>query len=357
VSLRFSGALFLAWTVTVGCQRGEEISTYTTPRQGPPRPPIDYAAFARQLDHTLAAILPQGDRAWFFKLAGPAPAIDRRRADFLQFLTTVSPAKSPADPPTWQLPEGWQEKPSTSEFIATVLVMPDEEGPLELSVSSLGLTGDWQDFVTKNVNRWLGQLKQEPLDDATIDKLTQRVATAAGPATLIELAGIMQKSSGANPHAGMAAASPAKKPAGSELVYETPAGWQPGRTTAMRSAAFLIVDGDRQAETTVIALPADAGSQVTDVTANVQRWAGQVGLASLEPAALEKLVEPVTIDGVEGSYVALLGPEDGEHPTGVLAAMVQRDDMVWFFKLTGDRKLAESQQESFRGFLATVKFQ
>jgi hypothetical protein len=37
--------------------------------------------------------------------------------------------------------------------------------------------------------------------------------------------------------------------------------------------------------------------------------------------------------------------------------MVQRDDTVWFFKLTGDRKLAESQQETFRGFLATVKFQ
>ncbi len=347
---RISSTLVLALSAAIGCQRGEEISTHRTPRQEPPRQAIDHAAFAQQLDHTLAAILPQGNRAWFFKLTGPATAIDRRRADFLQFLTTVASAESTDGPPTWQLPEGWQEKAPTSEFITTVLVLPDEDGPLELSVSSLECSGDWQDFVVKNVNRLLGQLSQGPLDAATIGKLTQQVATAAGPATLIELAGILQQSPRANPHG---AALVAKPRAEAPLVYETPAGWQPGRSSAMLTAAFAIVDGNQQAEATIIALPVSGGPQITDVAANVQRWAGQVGLADL---AVAEVVEKTTIDGAEGSYVALLGPEDGERPAGVLAAMLLRDDKVWFFKLIGDRSLVESQQDAFRDFLASVKF-
>lgn len=357
VNRRILSLSVLLLSATIGCQRSEEISTYTTQRQESPRQPIDYAAFAQQLDHTLAAILPQGKRAWFFKLAGPKPAIDRRRADFLNFLTTVSPAETPAGVPTWQLPEGWEEKPPTSEFITTVLVVPDDDGPLELSVSSLERSGDWQDFVARNVNRWLRQLSQGPLDAATIDKLTQQVATGAGPATLIELAGMRQKSPQANPHL---AAVPVAKPQAeapktqAPLVFDTPAGWQPGRTSTMRTAAFSIVDGDGQAEATVIALPAAAGSQITDVDANVQRWAGQVGLADL---VVGDVVEKTTIDGIEGSYVALLGPEDDQRPAGLLAAMVERDGKVWFFKLTGDRSLVELQQDAFRDFLASVRFQ
>lgn len=347
--------LALALSSVLGCQRGDEISTYTTLRTEPSRESINYAAFAKQLDHTLAAILPQGSRAWFFKLAGPAPVIERRRGDFLEFLKTVAPAESGEDSPQWELPEGWEEKEPTSEFITTVLVVPDEAGPLELSVSSLELSADWQDFVTKNVNRWLGQLSQGPLDGATIARLAQQVSTPAGPATVIELAGVLQTSPHGNPHAGMATAPPTAKPrANGAIAYEVPEGWQPGRTSAMRTAAFAIADGPRQAEVTVIPLPATAGPQITDVDANVQRWAGQVGLADIH---VDDLVENTTVDGAEGSYVALLGPEDAERPVGLVAAMVERDGNVWFFKLTGDRSLVESQQNAFREFLDSVRFQ
>jgi hypothetical protein len=353
-------ALGLALVTTAGCQRGEEISTYTTPRQQPPRPPIDYAAFSQQLDRTLAAILPQGQRAWFFKLAAPAPVMDRHRIDFIEFLKTLTAAESDNEPPAWKLPEGWKEREATSEFITTVLTLPDEDGPVELSVSSLELSGEWQDFLTKNVNRWLGQLSQGPLDAATIAQLAQPVSTPAGRATVSELAGVNQKAHGANPHAamtnphaGMTTSSPLEPQASSELKYETPKDWQPGRTSAMRAAAFDIVDGEHKAEVTVIALPTSAGPQITDVDANVQRWAGQVGLANLTVA---DAVEQVAIDGAEGTYVALLGPEDGEQPTGLLAAMVERDGQVWFFKLFGDRSLVESQERTFREFLASVRF-
>ncbi len=125
----------------------------------------------------------------------------------------------------------------------------------------------------------------------------------------------------------------------------------------MRKAAFNVVDGDQRAEVTVIDFSVAGGAQITDVAANVQRWARQVGLTGLDDAALAKLLQETTIDGATGSYVALLGPEDTERPVGMLAAMVVTDEKVWFFKLFGDRSLVEKQQDAFERFLNSVRFQ
>ena len=381
MSSKFSNVLILSLSlalllsISVGCQRREGVSTYTTKHESASRSPTDFPALARQLDHTLVAILPQGDRAWFFKMAGPAPAVERRREDFLAFLKTVAPAATAGAPPTWQLPEGWEEKGASQMRVAT-LVVPDDGaadggpdgGPLEIAVSSLPLTDDWDDFLERNVNRWLGQLGQRPLAGTTIKKIVEEVATAAGPATVIELVGMRKDSSRGDPHAGMTATrlprtspppsqqSASQQSVDAPLAFDTPAAWQPGQMSMMRKAAFNVVDGDQQAEVTVIDLPVAGGAQITDVAANVQRWARQVGLTGLDNAALVKLLQETTIDGATGSYVALLGPEDAERPVGMLAAMVVRDEKVWFFKLFGDRSLVEREQDAFQNFLHSVRF-
>ena len=377
MSSKFSNVLILSFSLalwlstSVGCQQREGVATYTTKHESASRSPTDFPALARQLDHTLAAILPQGDQAWFFKMAGPAPAVERRREDFLAFLKTVAPAATAGAPPTWQLPEGWEEKGASQMRVAT-LVVPDDGaadggadgGPLEIAVSSLPLTDDWDDFLERNVNRWLGQLGQGPLAGATIKKLIEEVATAAGPATVIELAGMSKDSSRGNPHAGMTATiplqtsqPPSQQSGEGPLVFDTPAAWQPGRISTIRKAAFNVVDGDQRAEVTVIDFSVAGGAQITDVAANVQRWARELGLTGLDDTALAKLVQETTIDGATGSYVALLGPEDAERPEGTLAAMVVRDEKVWFFKLKGDRSLVERQQDAFQSFLRSVRFQ
>lgn len=377
MSSKFSNVLILSfslaiWLLTsVGCQRQEGVSTYTTKHESASRSPTDFSALTRQLDHTLAAILPQGDQAWFFKMAGPAPAVERRREDFLAFLKTVAPADTAGAPPTWQLPEGWEEKGASQMRVAT-LVVPDDGaadggadgGSLEIAVSSLPLTDDWDDFLERNVNRWLGQLGQGPLAGATIKQLIDEVATAAGPATVIELAGVRKDSSRGNPHAGMTATiplqtsqPPSQQSGEGPLTFDTPAAWQPGRISTIRKAAFNVVDGDQRAEVTVIDFSVAGGAQITDVAANVQRWARELGLTGLDDTALAKLVQETTIDGATGSYVTLLGPEDAERPEGTLAAMVVRDEKVWFFKLKGDRSLVEKQQDAFQSFLRSVRFQ
>jgi hypothetical protein len=122
----------------------------------------------------------------------------------------------------------------------------------------------------------------------------------------------------------------------------------------MRKAAFVIADGDQQAEFTLIDLPASGGAQITDVMANVQRWAAQVGLPVDDKLA--GLVEKIEIDGTEGSFVNLVGPAGTNPRQAMLAAMVVRGGKVWFFKLFGAAPLIESETENFRKLTDSVKF-
>jgi len=352
-----SSAIFLP-----GCKPQEQVKVYTIPRTTAPREPLDAAVVASLLDHTLAAMVPQGERAWFFKLAGPAKAIDRHREAFLEFLATVKLAEDAAETPTWKIPESWQEQPASKMRVAT-LVISDAQGPLEIAVSWLPLSGKWEDFVVPNVNRWLGQLKEPPLDKEAIFKLAKQVELQNGTATVIELVGRSAKKMPSDPHAGIPGAPPIgatppaqQPPASKALTYETPEGWLPGKMSSMRKAAFRVVDGDAEAEFTVIDLPASGGEQVTQVEANIRRWAGQVGLADLDAEALQELIEPITIDGSEGSYAELFSPEASERQLAIFGAMVVRDGKVWFFKMTGNVELVKSQQDAIRGFLDSVKF-
>jgi len=361
---RFSRVLALLSLATFlpGCKPQGEVRVYTIPRTSAPQKPLDAEIVAGLLDHTLAAMVPQGERAWFFKLAGPAKAIDRHREAFLEFLVTVELAEDATETPSWKIPEPWQEKPASNMRVAT-LVIPDEQGPLEIAVSWLPLSGKWEDFVVPNVNRWLGQLKEPPLDKETIFELAKQVEIQNGSATLIELVGRAAKKRSSNPHAGIPGAPPIgeaqpaqQPPVSKALTYETPDGWLPGKMSSMRKAAFRVVDGEAEAEFTVIDLPASGGEQVTQVEANIRRWAGQVGLVDLDTESLQKMIEPITIDGSEGSYAELMSPASAERQLAIFGAMVVRDGKVWFFKMTGDVELVKSQRDAIRSFLGSTKF-
>lgn len=345
-----------------GCQPADEITTYTEQRTTPPREPLNVAELADSLDHFLTAMIRHDETVYFFKMSGKAPAIRRQHDAFLKFLGGMTKGDSEAKPLKWELLEGWTEK-GPSEMRLETITVPDEGGDLEIAVSSLPMSGEWDDFVEANVNRWLDQLSQGHLSKQKILNLTKPVETQAGPATVVELAGIQQAMPSMNPHTGteMAATKPTEpteKPAASteiaDMSLEAPEGWQPGRVSAMRKAAYTISDGDEQAEFTLIDLPTRGGAQITDVMANVQRWAAQVGLPVDDKLA--ELIQKTKIDGIEGNTVQLVGPETVNPRQAMLAAMVVQGEKVWFFKLMGPAQLVERESGNFSKLLASVKF-
>ena len=389
-----------------GCREAESIKSYEAPATEKLRSVVDVDEIRAGSDHVLTAIVAEpsqdaaGGKAWFFKLVARGEGLDGLRKSFDDFISTIELPGGDATP-TWTLPEGWTEKPASAMRAATIEV-PYDGKTLELAVSTLPLAGEWDEFVERNVVRWLGQLQQPALSGDEITKLVKEKPTKGGKATFIELVGVMQPMSGAMPGGGqmpaghppidggdatasapagttpaeaaperpdaapsggrpsglgpMAGAGagpiPTEMPKPTEFTYEAPKGWTPGPMNSMRKAAFLVADGDQQAETTVMPFPATG--MMGDPVAQAERWAGQVGLTKSKDE-IEGLAKPVTISGLEGKSFELLGP-DGEASKGILAAMVVRGDQAWFFKMFGDRQVVEDQRDAFNKFIESIKF-
>lgn len=350
--------LIFACSCFSGCAEDPEVATYSVKSTSPPRRPFPL----EQVDQILVAIVPQDDQAWFFKLVGKKPAIERQREAFDKFIESVKLADDPSTTPEWEVPEGWKEKEASAMRAAT-LVVPDSGGELDLAVSSLPLTVEWEDFLVPNVTRWLRQLQCMPLPKEKVLELAQQTSTASGTATVFHLSGLKAPDrTAANPHASLGIEPPpatqpaAAGPKAAKLKYYTPEGWKEGRTSMMRKASFTLPGGGASDVVAVTSFPAGSG-QMSDVTANVERWARQVGIAKLSQDEVDELTSPITIDGLNGNYVELTSPDGAEQQISLFVAMLEREGQVWFFKMIGNSDLVVGQRDAFRSFLGSVEFE
>jgi hypothetical protein len=160
-----------------------------------------------------------------------------------------------------------------------------------------------------------------------------------------------------HPDISSASAAPGLAASGSarpQLTWQPPEGWTEMPAGEMRVASFKIQgQNGKQADVSVIPLPGLAGSD----EANVNRWRGQVGLPPISPDELNKSVENVEAGGQPAQLYDIAGqnPANGD-PQRILGVIQRRDDMAWFFKMTGDADLAEQQKPAFVAFLKSVKF-
>jgi hypothetical protein len=362
-------ALALAAITTAGCREPESIQTYDTQRSEPRPRRLDVDAARASLDHMFAAVVPDGKKAWFFKLVAPAKASESVRNSFDEFVASIELQDGKA--PKWKLAEAWHEKPGDQMREATIEIPQEGGEPLELTVTTLPLEGEWAAYVERNVNRWMGQLQQSPLKREVVEKIARTKPIKNGEATVFELVGVMDhkgampaghppvaempSDTGPSPSPSTApvTSTPAAGPS-SELSYDAPAHWQAGPASAMRKASFAVSKGDAKADLSVTAFP--AVPMMADPLANARRWAGEVGMASASDADLEELLTDTKIDNLPGNYMEFIPPAEGERPQATLAAMVKRGEQMWFFKLKGDRAAVEGERDAFRKFLESVRF-
>ncbi len=67
----------------------------------------------------LAAVFPEGEKAWFLKLTGPIALVDPLADRVNEFFASLRPAAGKPHP-EWQLPEGWQEQAGAGMRAATI---------------------------------------------------------------------------------------------------------------------------------------------------------------------------------------------------------------------------------------------
>ena len=368
--------------MTIGCQPAEQIHTYNVPKET-----VSHVAAAspsaEPTDRMLAAVLPDGNKAWFFKIVTPLTEINERADKVTEFFASVRIAAGKPHP-DWQLPAGWEEQPGTGMRIATIMI-PTSGKPLEMSVTSLPWSGTQADLLS-NVNRWRGQLQLAPIGTSGLADCTRELAGDGAKLTIVDLLGRMQSTGMTPPFAVGGLASPdgapdvnlAAPPSVSEMPaghpafsrsgaadkisveYESPAGWQSLPASGIRRAVFRVTDGAREAMVTVIDFPAGAGPMIADPLSNVNRWRSEVGLEPLTADDLSTATEPIEIASLQASYVeaipAASKSQESKADHGTLAAMAASGDVVWFFKITGDRDLVVAHRDQFKSFLKSVRF-
>jgi hypothetical protein len=138
------------------------------------------------------------------------------------------------------------------------------------------------------------------------------------------------------------------------IEYKTPEGWEEVPPGQMRAASFRIKgEGQASADVGVFPLPGLAGSDLD----NVNRWRGQVGLEPVKQEELAGLTETLEVGGQKAQLYDLAGENvaAGED-LRILAAIVRRDGVAWFFKMTGSANLVETQKDAFKELLQSVEF-
>lgn len=139
------------------------------------------------------------------------------------------------------------------------------------------------------------------------------------------------------------------------LKWKLPPGWEEVPPGEMRVASFHVRgEAAKQADVSVVPLPGMAGGDLN----NVNRWRGQVGLASVSEDELSKLAQAVEVGGQSAQLYDQAGenPASGEK-TRILAVVLHREGTAWFFKMTGDDALVAQQKPAFIEFLKSLTFQ
>jgi len=70
--------------IALGCRKAEQIQTYTVPKEVK-AVPVAASKSGEPTDRMLAAILPAGEQAWFFKAVGPIAEIDKHEKEITDF--------------------------------------------------------------------------------------------------------------------------------------------------------------------------------------------------------------------------------------------------------------------------------
>ena len=343
--------------LSTGCGDDEQITRYTIPNEADSaQDPV----LAEQQARMLAAVIPEGNQAWFFKLMGPAEAVTQQADTFEKLIRSVSFQNGR---PQWELPSGWEAQPGNT-FREATLKIGDASPPLEVAVSKLSMTGASSEYLLANVNRWRGQLQLAPIGSGQLAESVREVEVDGRKATLVDLRGKLNPGSMMAPFAGGGASIPsgagslsgaplASRGAPAELSYQVPETWEPGELTVTRGgirvkrdAAFIARDGNAQVEITASALP-----RLGSMLSQVNRWRGQVGLEPTDQSQLEQQMTSMEVAGEEGQAVVL----EGEQET-IQVVVVERPSATWFFKLQGDRELAERERPRFEQFVKSIQF-
>jgi hypothetical protein len=324
-----------------GCQSQDEIRHYQVPREETP---------ALRL---LAAMVPHGDNAWFFKVLGPETAVGEQKARFDGFVRSLRFTDKKDIPPTWTVPEGWREvakDPNTKQMPGmeryATFRLPTKERELELTVVLMKQQGK-AGSVLDNVNRWRMQFLGLPeVDEEELGKVTSKLKIGDTEATLVDMSGSGPQGARAQPMRPPVEPAPVEQPP----EFTVPPGWEKINAKAFSVATFRAGSGDKAAEVTV-------SSVGGGLLMNVNRWrTKQLGLPPVSEEQLQHELRMIDVAGSKAAYIELVGPEKNGKRLSILGVVAEHAGVPWVFKMTGPAEAVASQKAAFEAFVRSAHF-
>lgn len=136
------------------------------------------------------------------------------------------------------------------------------------------------------------------------------------------------------------------------LLWTTPEGWTEKPGNSIRIGSFEVAFKDNEkGDVSIVSLPGDAGG----LLANVNRWRGQLGLASINKEELSQNSSNLNLNEIEFKWVEIYSGSSSESKA-MLVALFMHDNSTWFVKMIGSKLLIDHEKESFRKLLASFKF-
>ncbi|MCS7022907.1 MAG: hypothetical protein NZU63_13895 [Gemmataceae bacterium] len=173
----------IAWG---GCGPGDQIRTYTAPRdkEGIATEPGNAGGdSSNKKVRLLGLIIPKSsNESWFVKFSGPAEQIEPHVAAFDAFIRTLR-VPAGATVPLYEPPPGWREGPPRAMRIVTFL--PPGEG----KQPELYLSQPFGGSLLDNVNRWRGEVGLPPAQESELPKIVSEVMLGEVKAYRVDFTG------------------------------------------------------------------------------------------------------------------------------------------------------------------------
>lgn len=127
--------------------------------------------------------------------------------------------------------------------------------------------------------------------------------------------------------------------------FDLPSSWQEKKSSGMRLLSFTDATGGLDGSLVVL------GKEASDLTSNINRWRGQVGLEELSKEECLKLLGEGRSKVSDFKSLHLKGP-DGK---GILAAIYVLGNKVIFAKMMGASSLTEKEEGNFLAFCTSLR--
>lgn len=136
------------------------------------------------------------------------------------------------------------------------------------------------------------------------------------------------------------------QPAGKGFDAELPEGWTEKPGSGMRMVSYTI-------EGTTVDFYLISLS-MGDLASNVNRWRGQVGLASASPEEIDQAAQSLDINGHPMRYIEIYNDEGGK---GIIAAIIDLAPQYWYFTAKGPVAELQANASDIRAFLESIKLE